>query len=585
VSLDNILLNVSDLEVSFPTVGGGNSIVVDRVSFAVPREKLVAVVGESGSGKTMLAKSLMGLLPAGGQVSAGQVSFEGDAVENYSNEDFQSVRGSRISMIFQEPMVSLNPVLKIGYQLCEAMKLHTDKTDVEIKARAIELLTQVRIVDPEGCMQKYPHEFSGGMRQRIMIASSLMTGPSLLIADEPTTALDCLVQKEVLDILSSITRTEKTSVLLITHDLGVVAHYADHVLVMEKGAIVEQGNVSDVLANPRHPYTKKLLSSLPSSHIALPRTEVAEDAIVEVKQLSVDYPVRKKWFWEKQTSVRVLDAISLTMQRGETLGVVGESGSGKTTLGRAILQLVKAAEGSITVDGISVTASDAPGHREMSQKIQLIFQDPFSALSPRKTVGAIVMEPLLLDKSLTKIERHEKTTAMLEDVGLGIGFAERYPNELSGGQRQRVSIARALISEPALVIADEPVSALDVTIQAQVLELLDKLKQKRGFSCLFISHDLAVVGQVADSVAVLYRGKVVEKGSVSDVYANPHHAYTQALFAALPELKATGEGSYGLHQREYDARKIMTSDTQSLTRIDNLVDVGNGHMVAIGERY
>lgn len=548
---EKILLDVSGLEISFPAEGGGRNNVVKGVSLCVPAEKMVAVVGESGSGKTMLARSLMGLLPAGGMVSAGKISFEGRNIEKFSQQDFRAIRGSRMSMIFQEPMVSLNPALKIGYQICEAMKLHTDKTDAEIRARAISLLDQVQIIDPEECLNKYPHEFSGGMRQRIMIASSLMMNPSLLIADEPTTALDCLVQKQVLDILKVITREQKTSVLLITHDLGVVAHYADYVLVMEKGLVVEQGNVADVLRAPQHSYTKRLLSSLPSPDNANPEIMSGSDAIIQIQNLAVDYPVRKKYFWQKQEYTRVLNHIDLTMLRGETLGVVGESGSGKTTLGRAVLQLVEAAEGKIIVDGIDVTAPGAPGHRIMSRKVQLIFQDPYSALSPRRSIGDIVMEPLLLDRTLTKAQRQEKTSSILEDVGLGAGYADRYPNELSGGQRQRVSIARALISDPSLVIADEPVSALDVTIQAQVLELLQNLKEKRGFSCLFISHDLGVVEQVADRIAVLYRGGIVEVGSVRDVYENPQHSYTRALLGALPELKETGEGRYSLHQRQF----------------------------------
>lgn len=438
-------------------------------------------------------------------------------------------------------MTSLNPVLKVGFQMCEAMKKHTSVPGEKIRQRALDLLEKVHIDDPEGCLEKYPHEFSGGMRQRIMIASSLMMAPALLIADEPTTALDCLVQKDVLDILLDLAHGEGTAILLISHDLAHVAQYANRVLVMEKGKIVEQGPVEKVIGTPAHPYTRKLLSALPQP--GPEKEDPAREKMVEIKNLSVDYPIRRKWFFEKQTFKRVLNNVSLDIHMGETLAVVGESGSGKTTIGRAILQLVKPAEGSIQVDYRCVSGDNAPGFEAMSQTVQLIFQDPYSSLSPRQTIEDIIGEPV------NTPDREERVREMLDDVGLGPEFATRLPNELSGGQRQRVAIARALINNPKLVIADEPVSALDITIQAQILELLQRLKEKNNFTCLFISHDLGVVEQVADRIIVLYQGQIVEEGCRSDIFNRPQHPYTRALLSALPELKMQGTNSYSLHQR------------------------------------
>jgi len=550
LSNEQAVLQVKDLCIAFPTQGGGRKEVVSSASFSLDHGEVLAIVGESGSGKTMMAKALLGLLPGNGFVSGGSLSFEGRELSQFTNDQWQTLRGQKISMIFQEPMVSLNPTLKIGFQLCEAMRYHTQASEENIKKRAIELLTRIKIRDPESCLEKYPHEFSGGMRQRIMIASSLMMRPQLLVADEPTTALDCLVQKEVLDILLEMAKAEGTALLLITHDLGLVAHYADKVLVMEKGIAVERGEVSTVLENPLHPYTRKLLASLPHK-IERPDIIEARENIVSLKNVSVDYPIRRPWFWQQQQFTRVLEDINLTVKKGETLAIVGESGSGKTTLGRAILQLTEVSEGTITVKDITVTGDKPPGFRAMSKVVQLVFQDPFAALSPRQTIGKIIAEPLRLTNTLSKYDIEKQTLQMLEDVGLPIHFASRYPNELSGGQRQRVSIARALINKPELIIADEPVSALDITVQAQVLTLLDKLKEKHGFSCIFISHDLAVVEQIADRVVVLYHGKIVESGLARELFSRPAHRYTRRLLEALPELRARNEHSYQLYKRQH----------------------------------
>lgn len=546
---NNQLLQINGLDIAFTTRDGSDNRIVKDVSFSLNRAEVFAIVGESGSGKTLIAKSLLGLLPAAARISSGSVRLAGQELSGLKNRQWQQLRGQAISMIFQEPMVSLNPSLRIGYQLCEAMRYHGNKSELEIQHRALYLLERMRIKDAQSCMEKYPHEFSGGMRQRIMIASALMMKPQLLIADEPTTALDCIVQKEVLDTLLEVTQEEGTAVLLISHDLGLVAHYAKRVLVMEKGLAVEQGEVGSVLKQPKHPYTRKLLAALPHS---IERPAIAKDRqwAISVQDLCVDYPIRRDWFWQRRKATRVLHNITLQLKKGETLAIVGESGSGKTTLGRAILQLTQVSSGSIKVNGVEVTGADRPSFQTMSQELQLVFQDPFSALSPRRTIAQTVAEPLLRQSNLSQQEIEIQVIQMLAEVGLEPEYASRFPHQLSGGQRQRVSIARALINKPKIIVADEPVSALDITVQAQVLKLLDRLKTKLGFSCIFISHDLAVVEQVADSVVVLYHGRIVEQGSTQEVFAKPAHRYTQQLLSALPELKAVAENSYQLHQRQ-----------------------------------
>jgi len=590
------LLEVKDLSIAFPSArfadnkrDKSTTPVVNRTNFSLKSGEIMAIVGESGSGKTMVARALLGLLPSGGIISKGSINFSGEDLTKFDQQQWKNIRGQKISMIFQEPMVSLNPTLKIGFQICEAMSHHTSLPYQTIWARAVELLTQVKIKDPEQCMHKFPHEFSGGMRQRIMIASSLMMKPDLLIADEPTTALDCIVQKEVMDILLNTTRNEGTAVLLITHDLGLVAHYASKVLVMEKGNVVEGGKVSNILDKPTHPYTRKLLSSLPHKPEPLEAEAEAEaeaetaNCIVSIKNLCVDYPIRRQWFWQQQQYNRVLHNINMDMRAGETLAIVGESGSGKTSLGRAILQLVNASKGSISVSGIPITGENPPSLRDMSPIVQLIFQDPYASLSPRQTIGKSISEPLLLKPELGKDEITKLTKQALKDVGLPDDYYNRYPNELSGGQRQRVSIARALISKPKLIIADEPVSALDITVQAQILSLLTKLKQKYGFSCIFISHDLSVVEQVADRVVVLLHGHIVEWGSSEALFNRPAHPYTQKLLAALPELQAKGEGSYALHTREHQHYPLPSGYQEAADYADaqlSHVKLSDSHYVA-----
>ncbi len=539
--MTDCILNIENLTIGF----GENTPVVDQVSLEIRKGRMAAIVGESGSGKTMLARSVLRLLPDGAKIKSGRISFGDQDLAQLSAKQMQTVRGAEIGMIFQEPMVSLNPSLKIGFQMTEAVRKHRDMSESEANALAIEHLKRVRIPSPEACLNAYPHEFSGGMRQRIMIASTLMLSPKLLIADEPTTALDCLVQKDILELLKDISHSDGTAVLLISHDLSLVAHYADDVLVMEHGRAVEQGKVAEVIGQPSHPYTRKLLSALPRAEEPR-KNQHQENQLVRVRNVNVRYPIRKKWVFEPQTYKPVLHDVSFDIRSGETLAVVGESGSGKTTLGRAMLQLVPLTSGHIDIDGHAITATTKPDFKAMSSVVQLIFQDPYSSLSPRQTISDIVSEPL---RRLGTQNIVQKAETMIEEVGLGRQFLSRYPNELSGGQRQRVAIARALICDPKLVIADEPVSALDITVQAQILELLDRLRRERGFSCLFISHDLGVVEQIADRVAVMYKGRLVELADVQNLFAKACHPYTRDLLSALPELRDNQEGGYALVPR------------------------------------
>lgn len=569
------ILNINNLTIGF----GTDLPVVDDVSLDIGKGRVTAIVGESGSGKTMLARSLLNLLPGRAQIRSGEIRFDGKILSELTAKEMQSVRGAQIGMIFQEPMVSLNPSLKIGYQMTEGVRKHFGISSSAAQRLAVDQLDRVKILSPKSCLDEYPHEFSGGMRQRIMIASALMLSPKLLIADEPTTALDCLVQKEILEILGEITKSDETSVLLISHDLALVAHYADDVLVMNKGKAMEQGDVLDVIGNPSHDYTKTLLSSLPQAGSERENTHEGKP-LVSVKNLCVQYPIRKNWMFEAQTFKPVLHDVSFDVRLGETLAVVGESGSGKTTLGRTILQLVTANSGSIEIGGHKIDRNSKPDFKMMSSVAQLIFQDPYSSLSPRHTIGRIIGEPLRAQGYEDSVKT---AVSLLEEVGLDTQYLSRYPNELSGGQRQRVSIARALICDPKLVIADEPVSALDITIQAQILKLLDRLRKERGFSCLFISHDLGVVEQIADRVAVLYKGQLVELATASELFSQPCHPYTQDLLCALPELRGNGRGGYRLVQRspapfEFPAGMLAGGETPGQDLIYH--NVSDNHVVA-----
>jgi peptide/nickel transport system ATP-binding protein len=547
------LLQVRDLSISFPGKDG-RITAVNRVSFDLRAGESLAVVGESGSGKTMIGKTLLGLLPDSARIDGGEILYNGrDLLRNTASE-WRLARGTEIGMVFQEPMVSLNPAFRIGDQLTEALILHRGLTQQEASQRALAMLERVRVRDARDCMRRYPHEFSGGMRQRIMLAAVMLLKPRLLIADEPTTALDCVVQKEVLDLMLELTAQEGTALIFISHNLALVAAYTQRVLVMRRGDAVETGPVAEVLSRPRHEYTLNLLDALPKRH---PEEEpfVPGPPILEVKDLTVDYTVSEGWFSKRQ--VRAVHGTSFWLAAGETLAIVGESGSGKTTISKAILGLAPVSGGIIAFHGKSLGG----GHRLQAarKRIQMIFQDPYSSLDPRMCIADLVMEGLRLDKGVDRAEKRRRVARALEDVGLGGNYGERYIHELSGGQRQRVAIARALVMRPEIVIADEPVSALDVTVQKQVLDILVSLQKTYGFACLLISHDLGVVEQIAHRVVVMLRGHVVEEGSRDAVFDAPQHPYTQRLLQAVPELRGDREHGFRIETRSAPATAVSSA--------------------------
>jgi peptide/nickel transport system ATP-binding protein len=532
--MSKTLLSMKDLRIEADKPGG--LALLEGLSFDLAAGERLAIVGESGSGKTMATRAIPGLLGPGVHRAGGTIRFDGRELTTLPERDLRAIRGAGIGMVFQEPMTSLNPALAIGRQLAEGLRLHRKLADVEIRRRCIDMLRRVRIKDPENCLASYPHQFSGGMRQRIMLASVLLLTPRLLIADEPTTALDTLSQREVLDLMVELTREMGTALLLITHDLGLVAQYTDRVLVLEKGVLVEAGDTSDVLAQPKHPYTAKLVGSLPRKAEGRAPVPANAPVLLSIEGAIVEYP-GKPGLFRAGAPTCVLDGIDLKVRQGEIVALVGASGSGKTTLGRAALGLKPLAGGRILFEGEDIAKFDRGGERGFRRAAQLVFQDPFSSLDPRLCVQEIVAAPLRHLPGLSKEERRARVLTTLDEVGL-CGFGDRLPHQMSGGQRQRIAIARAIVSGPRLVVADEPVSALDLTIQLQVLTLLQKLQQERGFACLFITHDLAVVEQIADRVVVLEQGRVVEEGQTEAVFADPRHDYTRALLAATPGFAA-----------------------------------------------
>ncbi|MGV2495294.1 dipeptide ABC transporter ATP-binding protein [Pelagerythrobacter aerophilus] len=517
----------------------GLAPLLEGLDFEVAAGERLAIVGESGSGKTMATRAIPGLLAAGVHRAAGSIRFEGQELTALEERDLRAIRGAGIGMVFQEPMTSLNPALTIGKQLAEGLKLHRRLDDAEIRRRCIDMLRRVQIADPERCLAAYPHEFSGGMRQRIMLASVLMLEPRLLIADEPTTALDTLSQREVLELMVALTREMGTALLLITHDLGLVAQYTDRVLVLEKGVLVEAGRTREVLAAPKHPYTAKLVGSLPRPVDGGTSGGGVGEVLLSIEQAVVEYS-GKPGLFRASPPKRVIDGVDIAVRSGEIVALVGASGSGKTTLGRAALGLKELAGGTIRFDGVDIAAMDRHQERDFRRAAQIVFQDPFSSLAPHLRVGEIVGAALRHVHGLTAAERAERVTRTLEEVGL-TGYERRRPHQMSGGQRQRVAIARAIVSRPHLVVADEPVSALDLTIQKQVIELLQALQRERGFACLFVTHDLAVVEQVADRVVVLDQGRIVEEGATSAVFADPRDEYTRRLLSASPALAVAGD--------------------------------------------
>ena len=534
---DSLLLEVKDLSVDF---GTGEKAVhaVRGVSFDIKRGETVALVGESGSGKSVTALSVLQLLPyPSASHPTGSIRFQGQELVGASTRELLSVRGNRISMIFQEPMTSLNPLHTIERQVNEVLILHKGLSREAARKRTLELLEQVGIPEAAKRLDAYPHQLSGGQRQRVMIAMALANEPDLLIADEPTTALDVTIQAQILKLLKSLQARYGMALLFITHDLGIVRKMADRVCVMTQGRIVEQGPVAEVFDRPQHSYTQHLLSAEPKGRPAA--ADPAAPEILRLDELKVHFPIRRGLMRRTVGHVKAVDGVSIALREGHTIGLVGESGSGKTTLGLALLKLERS-QGGIRFDGRDLQGMSQRELRPLRREMQIVFQDPFSSLSPRMSVGEIIGEGLEVHRIGTPAERATMIEQVLREVGLDPASRDRYPHEFSGGQRQRISIARALVLKPRLIVLDEPTSALDMSVQAQIVDLLRDLQQKYKLAYLFISHDLKVVRALADEVVVLRHGKVVERGSASQIFEAPQTPYTQALIAAAFNLEAIG---------------------------------------------
>ncbi|HEX6210868.1 MAG TPA: ABC transporter ATP-binding protein [Methylomirabilota bacterium] len=534
------LLAVRDLSVTFAGEGGDVE-AVRRVSFDIERGQSLALVGESGSGKSVTALSIMQLLPyPTARHPEGSILFQGGELVGASETAMQQVRGDRIAMIFQEPMTSLNPLHTIEKQVNEVLRVHQGLSRRAARTRTLELLRLVGLAEAERRLDAYPHQLSGGQRQRVMIAMALANEPDLLIADEPTTALDVTIQAQILALLGELRAKFGMALLLITHDLGIVRKLAERVCVMQAGAIVEAGPIREVFDSPRHPYPRRLLAAEPRPMVRTPRAEAP--VVVEAHDVRVWFPIRRGLLRRTVSHVRAVDGVSLIVREGQTVGVVGESGSGKTTLGLALLRL-QASRGRIRFAGREIQALSARALRPLRREMQVVFQDPFGALSPRMSIGQIVGEGLAVHGlAATPAERRELIDAALREVGLDPAMRERYPHEFSGGQRQRIAIARALVLKPRFVVLDEPTSALDMSVQAQVVDLLRELQARHHLAYLFISHDLKVVRAVSDEILVMREGRVVEQGPTARIFEHPEQAYTRALMAAALDLEALEEG-------------------------------------------
>lgn len=562
------LLSIKNLSVDF-IAASGTTTALKNISLTVNRGEVVALVGESGSGKSVTSLSVLQLLPAPpARYSSGEILFSEDGVQTINllhrkRNELQDIRGNKIAMIFQEPMTSLNPVLTCGNQVMEAILLHQKISVEAARQKTMEWFEKVKLPDPQGIFNRYPHQLSGGQKQRVMIAMAMSCEPALLICDEPTTALDVTVQKTILQLIKELQQQSGMGVIFITHDLGVVAEIAHRAVVMYKGEIVEQDTVKNLFSNPQHPYTKALLACRPVNHERGKRLPVVSDfmealntetvkkdlaptlsttvstkteVLLSVQQLSVWFPARRTLFGKARSFTKAVDAVSFDVYKGETLGLVGESGCGKTTLGRTLLRLIEPTSGKIIYNGTDLTAKNKNELHSLRKDIQIIFQDPYSSLNPRLTIGSAIAEPMKVHGILANDkQRKEKVTALLEKVNLKADHFNRYPHEFSGGQRQRIVIARALALSPSFIVCDESVSALDVSVQAQVLNLINDLKKEFGFTVIFISHDLSVVRYISDRIMVMNKGKIEETGPADDIYFSPQSDYTKNLIAAIPK--------------------------------------------------
>ena len=570
------LLSIQNLSVDFISESGITP-ALRNISFSIKRGEITAIVGESGSGKSVTSLSILRLLANAAHFNSGEIFFSDDGNQQVDlleldKKQITKVRGNKIAMIFQEPMTSLNPVFTCGHQVTEAICLHRNLSKSKAKLEALEWFGKVKLPDPFSIYKRYPHQLSGGQKQRVMIAMAMCCHPSLLICDEPTTALDVTVQKTILRLIRELQQEQNIGVIFVTHDLGVVAEVADRALVMYKGEIVEQNSVKELFERPQHPYTKALLACRPVLHQKGERLPVVSDFIKEtietrepgiskhdtnseksgqqetnfqlpppiepllkVQNLSVWFPVKKTILGKPLAFTKAVDDVSFEVMKGETLGLVGESGCGKTTLGRTLLRLVEPTAGKIIYDGVDLTAKERDGLKPLRRNIQIIFQDPYSSLNPRITIGSAIAEPLKVHGLVnTERQRKEKVVELLDKVNLEAKHFSRYPHEFSGGQRQRIVIARALALNPSFIVCDESVSSLDVSVQAQVLNLLNDIKKEFGFTVIFISHDLAVVRYISDRIMVMYQGKLIEKGTADDIYFHPQQEYTKNLIASIP---------------------------------------------------